>query len=114
MIHMVAADLQDPPDVIVRFVAAMFHDVDAVSGVKSNRRENAVLKVREDCLLWVDLADRRCRGSLAHRGVPSHAARHHRLDRQPWRCLRASTKCADPSLAPPCSITREQIDRYAP
>jgi glycosyltransferase involved in cell wall biosynthesis len=44
VVPMVPADLQDPPAVIARFVEAMTDDVDVVYGVRSNRRENRVLK----------------------------------------------------------------------
>ncbi|MDO8108499.1 glycosyltransferase family 2 protein [Isoptericola sp. b441] len=44
VIPMVPADLQDPPAAIPKLVGAMRDDVDVVYGVRSNRRENPVLR----------------------------------------------------------------------
>lgn len=45
VVPMVPADIQDPPSVIPRMVAKLADGIDVVYGVRSNRRENVLLKV---------------------------------------------------------------------
>ncbi len=45
VVPMIPADIQDPPSVIPLMVAKMVPGVDVVYGVRSNRRENALLRI---------------------------------------------------------------------
>jgi polyisoprenyl-phosphate glycosyltransferase len=45
VVPMVPADIQDPPAVIPLMVAALAPDIDVVYGIRSNRRENPILRL---------------------------------------------------------------------
>lgn len=45
VVPMVPADIQDPPSVIPKMVAELTPDLDVVYGVRSNRRENLLLRL---------------------------------------------------------------------
>lgn len=44
VVPMIPADIQDPPEVVAQMVAAMTPETDVVYGVRSNRRENVILR----------------------------------------------------------------------